>query len=107
MAVIENLSQEIKSEWFRLGFLSLSQTDLFKETEFIESDGKCDKLLQEFHRFDEEIGIDGKWAGGSITSVCRGWGSTKVSKMFVCQYFPDQSCVFKPPYAFSFFLLSL
>jgi len=39
----------------------------------------CDKLLQQFHRFDEGIGIEGKWAGGSVTGVCRGWGSTKVS----------------------------
>ena len=40
--------------------------------------GKCDELLQEYHRFDEGIGLDGKWAGGSVTGVCRGWGSTKV-----------------------------
>jgi len=38
----------------------------------------CDELLQEFHRVDEGIGIEGKWAGGSVTAVCRGWGSTKV-----------------------------
>ena len=41
--------------------------------------GKCDELLQEFYRFDEGIGLDGKWAGASVTGVCRGWGSTKVS----------------------------
>jgi len=40
--------------------------------------GKCDELLQQFHRFDEGIGIEGKWSGGSVTGVCRGWGSTKV-----------------------------
>jgi len=39
---------------------------------------KCDKLLQEFHRFDEGLGIAGKWAGGSVTGVCRGWGTSKV-----------------------------
>ena len=38
----------------------------------------CDELLQQFHRYDEGIGIDGKWGGGSVTGVCRGWGSTKV-----------------------------
>eukprot|EP00581_Thalassiosira_minuscula_P005786 CAMPEP_0183744146 /NCGR_PEP_ID=MMETSP0737-20130205/65580_1 /TAXON_ID=385413 /ORGANISM="Thalassiosira miniscula, Strain CCMP1093" /LENGTH=2327 /DNA_ID=CAMNT_0025979781 /DNA_START=237 /DNA_END=7220 /DNA_ORIENTATION=- len=39
--------------------------------------GKCDKLLQQFHRVDESLGINGKWTGGSVTSVCRGWGSSK------------------------------
>ena len=42
--------------------------------------GECDELLQQFHRVDEGLGIDGKWAGGSVTGVCRGWGSTKVSR---------------------------
>jgi len=45
--------------------------------EFLLEGGKCDDLLSEFHRFDEEIGVDGKWAGGSVTAVCRGWGTTK------------------------------
>ena len=40
---------------------------------------KCDRLLQLFHRFDESIGLEGKWAGGSVTSVCRGWGTSNVS----------------------------
>jgi len=40
--------------------------------------GKCDELLQQFHRFDEEIGaFDGIWQGGSVTSVCRGQGTSK------------------------------
>ena len=51
--------------------------------------GKCDELLQQFHRFDEGIGIDGKWAGGSVTGVCRGWGSTKV-RTKSCLYFTIQ-----------------
>ena len=34
----------------------------------------CDELLQEFHNFDES---KGKWMGGSVTSICRGWGTTK------------------------------
>ena len=41
------------------------------------NDGKCDELLQQFHRFDEDIGAIGKWQGGSVTAVCRGWGTTK------------------------------
>ena len=40
--------------------------------------GECDELLQQFHRVDEGLGIAGKWTGGSVTSVCRGWGTSKV-----------------------------
>ena len=43
----------------------------------LDSSNECDDLLQEFHRFDEDIGVVGKWQGGSVTGVCRGWGSTK------------------------------
>ena len=45
--------------------------------------GVCDQLLQQFHRFDEEISIQGKWQGGSVTGVCRGWGTNKVRSMIV------------------------
>eukprot|EP00979_Chaetoceros_neogracilis_P006713 scaffold1372_cov289-Chaetoceros_neogracile.AAC.17 len=39
---------------------------------------ECDKLLQQFHRFDEGLGtFDGIWQGGSVTSVCRGQGTSK------------------------------
>ena len=38
----------------------------------------CDQLLQQFHRFDEELSVQGKWQGGSVTGVCRGWGTSKV-----------------------------
>ena len=41
--------------------------------------GECDQPLQEFHRFDESLSIQGKWQGGSVTGVCRGWGTPKVS----------------------------
>jgi hypothetical protein len=40
--------------------------------------GLCDQLLQQFHRFDEELSVQGKWQGGSVTGVCRGWGTSKV-----------------------------
>jgi hypothetical protein len=41
-------------------------------------DESCDDLLKEFHRFDEEIGsFGGIWQGGSVTSVCRGQGTSK------------------------------
>jgi hypothetical protein len=40
--------------------------------------GKCDELLQQFHRFDEGLGtFGGIWQGGSVTSVCRGQGTSK------------------------------
>ena len=40
--------------------------------------GKCDELLQNFHRFDEDLSVIGKWQGGSVTGVCRGYGTSKV-----------------------------
>ena len=40
----------------------------------------CDRLLQEFHRYDESISWQGKWGGGSVTAVCRGWGTSNVSR---------------------------
>jgi hypothetical protein len=43
-----------------------------------EVDEKCNELLQQFHRVDEELSIQGKWQGGSVTGVCRGWGTNKV-----------------------------
>ena len=38
----------------------------------------CDQLLQQFHRVNEELSIQGKWQGGSVTGVCKGWGTNKV-----------------------------
>jgi hypothetical protein len=45
-------------------------------------DLKCDELLQQFHRFDEELSVQGKWQGGSVTGVCKGWGTDKVGLGF-------------------------
>ncbi len=47
-----------------------------------EVDRKCDGLLQQFHRFDEELSVQGKWQGGSVTGVCKGWGTDKVGLGF-------------------------
>jgi hypothetical protein len=47
-----------------------------------EVDQKCDLLLQQFHRFDEELSVQGKWQGGSVTGVCKGWGTDKVGLGF-------------------------
>ncbi len=44
---------------------------------------KCDQLMQQFHRFDEELSIQGKWQGGSVTGVCKGWGTNKVRSIIV------------------------
>ena len=46
--------------------------------DFIGSGDKCDQLLQQFHRFDEGLSVAGKWQGGTVTGVCRGWGTSKV-----------------------------
>ncbi len=46
--------------------------------EFVSNFDLCDQLLQQFHRFDEELSLQGKWQGGSVTGVCRGWGTSKV-----------------------------
>ena len=37
---------------------------------------KYDELLKQFHHFDEDVGPTGKWESGSVTKVCRGWGTT-------------------------------
>jgi hypothetical protein len=38
----------------------------------------CDSLLDEFHRYDE---TKPKWVGGSVTSICRSWGTTKKANL--------------------------
>jgi hypothetical protein len=43
----------------------------------LKAGGACDQLLQQFHRFDEEIGESGRWQGGTVVSACRGRGTTK------------------------------
>ena len=43
----------------------------------------CNELLQQFHRFDEELSVQGKWQGGSVTGVCKGWGTNKVGLGFI------------------------
>ena len=45
---------------------------------FVVQGQECDQLLQQFHRFDEELSVEGKWQGGTVTGVCRGWGTSKV-----------------------------
>ena len=52
-----------------------------------EVDQKCDLLLQQFHRFDEELSVQGKWQGGSVTGVCRGWGTSKVRRHHKTVYY--------------------
>jgi len=55
--------------------------EILNDTEidnFIIPGNKCDQLLQMFHRFDEGLSVAGKWQGGTVTGVCRGWGTNKV-----------------------------
>ena len=67
------MSSDILTKYDDKGAL-LDDTD----TSFLDSGNNCDNLLREFHRVDEGLGIAGKWAGGSVTGVCRGWGTSKV-----------------------------
>ena len=55
---------------------------VFEFNNSFEVDRKCDQLLQQFHRFDEELSVQGKWQGGSVTGVCKGWGTDKVGLGF-------------------------
>ncbi|KAL3773551.1 hypothetical protein ACHAW5_006449 [Stephanodiscus triporus] len=55
---------------------------------FIGPGDKCDQLLQQFHRFDEGLSLAGKWAGGSVTGVCRGWGTSKVRTLMDEMIYP-------------------
>jgi hypothetical protein len=54
-----------ETSWLKVGLLGSSSS-------------LCGELLQQFHRVDEELSIQGKWQGGSVTGVCRGWGTSKV-----------------------------
>lgn len=63
---IKRISHEIIDKW---------------KSSYLEEDHKCDTLLQKFHRFSDEIGVVGKWQGGSVTSVCRAWGTSKYVKL--------------------------
>ena len=47
----------------------------------IDVGGDCDQLMQQFHHFDEELSVQGKWQGGTVTGVCKGWGTNKVCIM--------------------------
>ncbi|KAL3778621.1 hypothetical protein ACHAW5_005068 [Stephanodiscus triporus] len=44
------------------------------DTSWVE---QCDDLLEEFHTFDEEAGESGRWRGGTVTQVCKGWSTSK------------------------------
>ena len=52
--------------------------DQLTDPTILDPGDACDKLLQVFHRFDEGLSVKGKWQGGSVTGVCRGWGTNKV-----------------------------
>ena len=51
--------------------------------------GACNSLLQEFHRFDEDLSVKGKWQGGSVTGVCRGWGTNKFMSLEAMYHISD------------------
>jgi hypothetical protein len=49
--------------------------------------------MQQFHRFDEELSVQGKWQGGTVTGVCKGWGTSKVSIMTANHAIASFSCI--------------
>ena len=63
---IKSLSQAI---------LDSFSSGIINDPNILQVGNTCDELLQEYHRFDEGLGVNGKWQGGSVTGVCRGWGS--------------------------------
>jgi len=65
------------------GILTALDTNRFCPTVTLNQEGRdigcaCDELLREFHRYDEDLSVQGKWGGGSVTGVCRGWGTSRV-----------------------------
>jgi hypothetical protein len=70
----DNQGRTVKS--YRIG--DATGKAVFEFNTNSEVDRMCDQLLQQFHRFDEELSVQGKWQGGSVTGVCKGWGTDKV-----------------------------
>lgn len=73
LADIQSMSQDILGEYDSSGILT--------DVTILNEDGICDRLLQEFHRFDEDLSANGKWQGGSVTGICRGWGTNKFASL--------------------------
>lgn len=66
LAILSEYSKDVNDN------LKLNDTKIL-----VSVTGACDELLQVFHRFDEGIGVEGKWQGGTVTGICRGWGTSK------------------------------
>lgn len=58
-------------------------TDSLRRLNFTDTDiswvGQCDDLLKEFHKFNEGASESGRWQGGTVTQVCKGWSTSKVN----------------------------
>ena len=92
MARINDLSGDILDKYDDNGVLKsandviLANLDDSHQCNVGTTEGcKCDKLLQEFHHFDTSLSIEGKWAGGSVTSVC---GAQPRQENFLCYDLP-------------------
>jgi hypothetical protein len=68
---------EVKLEFIQDKSTEILGGSMSEDSDLLEKGGACDQLLQQFHRFDEEIGESGRWQGGTVVSVCRGRGTTK------------------------------
>ena len=73
---IKRLSGEISGRY---------TNDQLTDPTILDEGGACDRLLQEFYRFDEGLSVRGKWQGGSVTGVCRGWGTNRVRALILMQ----------------------
>ena len=66
--------------------MSSYNNDVLNNVTILDPGEVCDQLLQEFHRFDEELSVKGKWQGGSVTGVCRGWGTSRFMSLEAIYY---------------------
>ena len=89
---IKDLSQYILNAYEADGTLPVANESILTSgctDDDIDTNCECDKLLQEFHRFDEDLSVKGKWQGGSVTGVCRGWGTSKFMSLEAIYHISD------------------
>ena len=93
---IQGLSQDILQHYetnndnLNDSYLKTDCASSFPNDEDLTETGcECDKLLRLFHRFDEDLSAKGKWQGGSVTGVCRGWGTPKYMSLESVYYISE------------------
>ena len=76
----DNQGRTVKS--YSIGNATGKDVFEFNKNSLNHIEDKCNGLLQQFHRVDEELSVQGKWQGGTVTGVCKGWGTDKVGLGF-------------------------